>query len=137
MFFTIGCDIAKVDRFKDWPNFSKNRLLKIYSEQELQYCFSDQNLILQRLAVCFSVKESFFKAFSSFLVKSNKTKNEFSFMFACKLIEFTKTTWDVPTLKVDWKSFEQKIEDKLPEIFVDVSISHESDYVFTTVILHE
>ncbi len=136
MILGLGCDIVKVDRFEDWPNFTKDRLLKVFSEQELNYCFSDKNLILQRMAICFSVKESFFKAFSSFLVKSNKTEHEFSFMFACKLVEFTKTTWDVPTLKIDWLSFEEKIQDKLPVISVDISVSHESDFVFTNVILH-
>lgn len=135
MIFTIGCDVAKVDRFKDWPNFDKDRLLKVFFEQELEYCFSDKNLILQRMAVCFAVKESFFKALSSFLVKSNLTKHEFSFMFSCKLVQFTKTTWDVPTIIVDWSSFEKKIQSKLPEIKVDVSVSHENDYVFATVIL--
>lgn len=137
MILGLGCDVAKVERFKDWPNFTKDRLLKVFSEEELLYCFSDKNLILQRMAICFSVKESFFKAFSSVLVKSNKTQREFSFMFSCKLIQFSKTTWDVPILKIDWLSFEKKIHDKLPEISVDASVSHESDFVFTTVILCE
>ena len=136
MIIGLGCDVAKVDRFKDWPNFTKDRLLKVFSEEELLYCFSDKNLILQRMAICFSVKESFFKAFSSVLVKLNKTKNEFSFMFACKLIQFSKRTWDAPMLKIDWNSFEEKIQNKLPQISVDVSVSHESDFVFTTVILY-
>jgi len=133
----LGCDVTKVKRFKKWPDYSQEHLLKIFSKEERQYCFSDKNLILQRLAVCFASKEAFFKAFSSVLVKLNLTSIEFSFMFACKFVSFSKTTWDVPILKIDWLAFEKKIKHRLPQFSVDLSVSHESDFVFSVVILYD
>lgn len=136
MILCLGVDIVKVDRLNRWPDFSRKQLLKIFSEEELDYCFSNDNLTIQRMAVCFSVKESFFKALSSSLVKLNMTTTTFTFMFACNYVSFSKTTWGVPVLKIDWVSFEKKINHKLPNIMSEVSVAHEKDYTYSSVILY-
>ncbi|MCF7799536.1 holo-ACP synthase [Candidatus Babeliales bacterium] len=132
MILGIGTDIIKVSRFEKWQNFSKDQLLRIFSEQELADC-SPFNL--ESLAARFATKEAFFKAFSASLVKLNFTQNTFSFMFSCQHVWVEKTLLGVPILKINWQAFEYKIGYKLPNFEVEISFSHEKDYVVSFVII--
>ena len=62
---TLGVDIESISRFKELDRKKKKSFLdKIYSEKELDYCYSHKNYA-QHLAVRFAAKEAIFKAFSS------------------------------------------------------------------------
>ncbi|MFA5074696.1 MAG: holo-ACP synthase [Candidatus Babeliales bacterium] len=142
MILGIGTDIIKVSRFEKWQNFSKDQLLRIFSEEELEDCKlknSENNFCnqynLESLAARFAAKEAFFKAFSSSLVKLNFTQNTFSFIFSCQHACVEKTLFGVPILKINWKKFENKIERKLPNFDIELSFSHEKDYVVAFVII--
>jgi len=134
---SIGTDIVKVDRFSSWKNFSKKQFLRVFLENELEDCKKDGMYDFVRLAARFAAKEAFFKALSSALVKLGFTKNEFSFLFLCKNVEISKTTWGVPVLKIDWSVLQGKIGQKLPEFEVELSLSHEKDYAVAFVVLGE
>ena len=135
MILGIGTDIIKITRLKKLSSFSNNELSKVFSIKELSYCFDNDNLICSRLAVCFSVKESFYKALSSALVKLNLNKVSFSFLFAAKNVSFLKTDWQTPILDINWKCFEKKINNKIPKVNCDISVSHEVDYVVSYIII--
>ena len=138
MILGIGTDIAQVERFKSWLNYSEKQLLRVFSEQELEYCCDFKNKSkyrLESLASRFAAKESFFKALSATLVKLNLTQNKFSLLFTCQNIEVVKTTWDVPKLKVNWEAFEEKVGRKLSNFNVELSISHEKNYVVSYVLI--
>ncbi len=142
MFLGIGTDIVEVARFKSWQNYSKTKLLRVFSEQELNYCLckSDQDSCsynLQCLASRFAAKEAFFKALSATLVKLNLTHQEFPFLFACQNVEIVKTVWDVPELNVNWKAFEKKVGERLADLEVKLSISHEKAYVVSFVVIQK
>ena len=135
MILGVGTDIVQVDRFKSWQNYSKKQFLQIFSENELNDCAGGKELNLECLASRFAAKESFFKALSASLVKLNLTENEFSFMFACQNVEMIKPVWGVPQLKIDWKVFEQKVGNQLPNLQVDLSISHEKSFAISFVVI--
>jgi len=59
--FSIGTDLEEVDRFKLDLKKDKNFLEKIFSKNELKYCFSRGNPA-QHLAVRFAAKEATVKA---------------------------------------------------------------------------
>lgn len=128
---TIGTDIVCVDRFKKWKSYSYDQLRRVFAKQEIDYCRDDMSC----LAVRFAAKEAFFKALSAMLVKLGLTKHEFTFLFLCQHIYVDKTTWDVPVFVVDWQKIGKKIQAELPELQVELSISHERKYAIACVII--
>lgn len=137
MILGIGTDIVKISRFNSWINFSKQQLLNVFTQQELNDIFIDKKFNLQALASRFAVKEAFYKAFSSTLVKLNLNKKEFLFLFTCKNIEIIKLDWGVPILKINYSAFEDKLGVKIPKLNIDISISHEKDFAVSFVIISD
>ena len=137
MILGIGTDIVKVDRFKSWLNLDRDKFLHVFSEQELNLCYKNERLDLQSLASRFAAKEAFYKALSSALVKFKLNKKKFSFLFCAKNIEVLKGEWGVPAFKINWSAFEEKLGVKLPNLNVDLSLSHEKDYTLTFVIISD
>jgi len=131
----IGTDIVEVNRFESWQKYSKDQLLRIFSEQELTDCKQDNNYRLESLASRFAAKEAFFKALSASLVKLNLTKSTFSFLSSCQHIKVIKPVWGVPQLEIDWQFFEDEIKNKLPKLNVELSISHEKHHAISFVII--
>lgn len=65
----IGVDIENIARFKKYSLEHDIDFLKsIYSEKELQYCYSDK-LPAKHLAARFCAKEAFYKAVSDFNIE--------------------------------------------------------------------
>ncbi|MBD3231718.1 4'-phosphopantetheinyl transferase superfamily protein [Candidatus Dependentiae bacterium] len=136
MILGIGVDIIRIERFKSWEKYKVEQLLKIFSLREIESCVKKNGEIeLQCLASRFSSKEAFFKALSATLVNLGYIKNNFSFLFSCKNVEIIKPVWGVPQLNIDWKIFENKIENKLPRLNNFLSLSHEKDYAISYVII--
>lgn len=64
MILAVGTDLIEVKRLeKLYQDHGRERLLKVFSAKELDYCLSAKNRG-QRLALRFAVKEACFKAFS-------------------------------------------------------------------------
>jgi len=133
--YGVGTDIVKNDRFKSWQDFSHDKFLRVFSEDELASCQKESGYNFASLGVRFAAKEAFFKALSATLVRLCLTKNEFSFLFVCKHVRVGKTVWDVPILEVDWKAIEQQIDHSLPKLRVELSLSHEQDYSVAFVVI--
>ena len=63
--FEIGVDIEKINRFDNKENSkNKNFLKKIFTQEELDYCFSKSN-VSAHLAGRYAAKEAIVKALSS------------------------------------------------------------------------
>ena len=64
--FAIGVDIEPILRFRDLDRMeSRNFLAKIFTEKEIEYCYSKKEPA-QQLAVRFTAKEAVIKALSYF-----------------------------------------------------------------------
>jgi holo-[acyl-carrier protein] synthase len=135
MIMGVGVDIAEVERFKKWEDYSEEQLKRVFSEREILYCKQNGTLNYMCLASRFAAKEAFFKALSSMLVKLKFTEKEFSFLWACKHIEVEKGAWSVPILKINWNAFEEMIGKKIPEVIIDFSLSHEQSAAIAFVVL--
>ncbi|MBD3273349.1 holo-[acyl-carrier-protein] synthase [Candidatus Dependentiae bacterium] len=135
MILGIGTDIVKVDRFNSWLTLGKDKFLRIFSQKELDLCYKNDKLDIQSLAARFAAKEAFYKALSSALIKLNLNKNEFFFLFSCKNIEVLKSEWGVPIFKINWPAFEKKLGTKIPQLNVDLAISHEKDLAIAFVVV--
>jgi phosphopantetheine--protein transferase-like protein len=132
MILGIGTDIVDIDRFKKWEDFSHDQYRKVFSDNELKYCKSNNSSLASR----FAAKEAFYKALSSALFKLELTSTEFSFLFLCKNVEVDKNFWDIPYLKINLVAIEDKIGTKLPDMQVDLSLSHEQRYSIAFVIIY-
>lgn len=62
MIIGIGIDSVEIDRFKHWHNYPDKQLLKIFSQEEINYCRANQLKSAERFAVRFSAREALFKA---------------------------------------------------------------------------
>jgi len=62
MIIGLGIDSVEIERFKQWNSFSKQKLLRIFSEQEISYCLQSKAKIAERFAAHFATREAFFKA---------------------------------------------------------------------------
>ncbi len=121
----IGNDIVYIPRFYSWVNYSESKLLKVFTAQELAQCrkravASQQRrlCVAQYLAARFAAKEAVYKACC------------FAGVINQSLYSFLKTC-----------SVTNDIEGR-PQVFfenagfsVQVSISHDRDYVMAVALL--
>lgn len=66
MIIGIGIDSVETKRFALWYRHDKQKLLRIFSKQEIEYCLSNLELSAQRFAVRFAAREALYKAISSY-----------------------------------------------------------------------
>ena len=64
MILGIGVDTVEINRFSDWHTYSKKKLQRIFSEEEIKYCLSQKNKSAERFAARFAAREAFYKALS-------------------------------------------------------------------------
>ena len=111
--YEIGTDIEKVDRFKKYLEDS-SFLKTIFSEKELDYCFSKAHPE-QHLAARFCAKEACIKALKCKFEEFNK-------------IEILNNEDGSPYLKI--------LDEKYKNYIFKVSMSHTKDYATAVVITH-
>lgn len=129
----IGTDIVNIERFQTWTEYPQERLLKIFSPQEL----ADSCLIPEKLAARFAAKEAFFKALSATLENKSLNQKEFSLSFICRTTSVTQTPWGTPQLNIDWQSINEKIGHTLPKFSNYLSLSHDGSMAIAFVIIEE
>ena len=113
----IGIDIENIDRFKKYNLENNSDFLRtIFSEKELEYCFSTKSSA-KHLTARFCGKEAFIKAVSDLDINLNFNQ-----------IEIFNKENGKPYLNLPDIEILNKYEFK-------ISISHEKNYAVATVIL--
>lgn len=62
----VGVDIEEIERFKKYDTKNNPFLLRIFTKDEIEYCFSGGNNYASRLAARYCAKEACLKAVCSF-----------------------------------------------------------------------
>jgi holo-[acyl-carrier protein] synthase len=62
MILGIGVDTIEIARFTSWHTYSQKKLLRIFSQEEIDYCLSNQQKSAERFAVRFAAREALYKA---------------------------------------------------------------------------
>jgi len=62
MILGIGVDIVEIDRFSLWHTYSRKKLSRIFSHDEIEYCLADKKKSAERFAVRFAAREALYKA---------------------------------------------------------------------------
>jgi len=133
MIVGIGIDAVEVERFELWKTFSKEKLLKIFSEKEIEYCLENSAKSAERFAARFAAREAFFKAFCQMV-----PDHTVPFLTLCKLATVQTNQKGVPQLVIDWPLLTEKLGISLnPRPKCWLSITHTDNQSTTMVIIEE
>lgn len=128
----VGSDIVDIHRFISWRKFSREKLLRIFTEGELAYCMDAQGVyMLEKLAARFAAKEACYKALSSFFSLQIPP-----FLTLAPLIEVCNNQQGRPSLRVAWQVIADKAGITINVAPVThVSLSHEKAYALAFVVV--
>ncbi len=127
MIIGIGIDTVKVERFEPWVLYPKEKLLKVFSESEIEYSLSLPKKAPERLAARFAAKEAFLKAAHNLLHGTESN----SFLKVCKQVEIVRKKCGKPELKVDWQGLSIDGEN----VSCLISLSHTADIASAIILL--
>ena len=117
-----GVDIIEVSRIEDAiENLEDKFLNRIYTEKEIEYCSSKNNMKYQHFAVRFAAKEAIFKAVSESL--EEKTD------IVWTNIEILNNKAGRPYVSFINCDMEEKIEN------IDISLSHIKEYAIANCVV--
>ena len=122
---TIGIDAVDIERFAHWSSFTKEKLRRIFSKDEIIYCLSNPLKAAERFAVRFAAKEALYKALSSLL------DEPISLLSLCKHCEIEPSLGG-PILKVNWQSIHVNNAYKSR-----ISLTHTKNVAFAAVIIEK
>ncbi len=124
MIYGIGCDIAKISRFKRWVS-NPEMINRFFNEKEM---FSGQSASENRLceyyAARFAAKEAFFKALGTGFID-----------FSLKDVFVQKDDLGKPNLKTQNKVQEELFKRCTKNCKVHLSLSHEKEYALAYAII--
>jgi holo-[acyl-carrier protein] synthase len=118
MIIGIGIDLVTIERFALWHTYSRLRLKKIFSDQEIDYCLSVPIKSAERFAARFAAKEAIYK------VLHGLTK--VPFLTLCKQVAVDKGQ-----LVVAWHTLQ------LEEHSAHLSISHGQTIAIAMVVIQK
>lgn len=137
----IGIDSVEIERCSTWKNYTATRLARIFSPNEITYCFEHTPSTIQRLAARFAVKEAAYKALCAAYPDVT-----IPFLTFCKFVElihtqrapdhFLQKVTGRPTLSVNWSRLQQHNAGIKP-LVCHVSLTHTRTYATAVVILEE
>jgi len=117
----VGIDSVEILRMQNWKNLPKNKLLRIFSNEEIEYCLKSESLCAERFAARFAAKEAAYKALAL----------KISFIKFCKHIQTRKVN-SVPKLMVSWDKLDMN-----DNINTFISITHTKSTATAIVIFQE
>jgi len=130
MILGIGIDSVEVKRFSHWRQFSKKTLQRVFSSEEIDYCFIDFVKSRERFAVRFAIREAFFKAYASAFPHVR-----IPFLTVCKQLVLKKTNYGVPYLLINWGQLIKNNNQMITKITTSISFSHTKTIATAVVIL--
>lgn len=122
MILGIGIDSIEIARFAHWHTYSKKKLLRIFSDQEIDYCLSVPAKSAERFAARFAAREAFFKAYSLW-----QPNHKIPFLIFCKVAKIVKDN-GIPSIVLN---------PQLGSCKIFVSLSHSQTVATAFVILEQ
>jgi holo-[acyl-carrier protein] synthase len=132
LILALGIDSVEISRFERWTQTCHEKLLRIYSPQELEYCLSNPAKTAERFAVRFAAKEAAYKALSQ-LIPDTKLP----LFTVCKLITVIAHHNKAPQLAIDWDYFKPFSPGLPPSMKAHLSLTHSRTVATAVVILEE
>lgn len=98
----LGIDAVEIERFKAWTTFSHAKLSRVFTREELGYCFAVPTKTAERLAVRFAAKEAFYKAVFPLL------EHPLPLLYIFKHCEVVKEQHGMPVFQANWTALSLK-----------------------------
>jgi phosphopantetheine--protein transferase-like protein len=137
MIFGIGTDLVATERFIPWTTFNYERLMRIFSPQEIADATTAGVILPEKLAVRFAAKEAFYKALSAAMGTLGKTMPPMSLLALCGNVHVVRGHLGAPYLLVNWGYLNTLFACTLPSMTVHVSLSHEKTVAVAFVVISE
>lgn len=122
MILGIGIDTVEIARFAHWHTYDQKKLLKIFSQSEIEYCLSVPTKSAERFAVRFATREALFKAYSAW-----QPNHRMPFLTFCKAVTIVKQN-SIPSIILN---------EHLPACRILLSLSHSNTIATAFVILEQ
>lgn len=123
----VGIDAVEIERFKQWHLYKKETLLRVFTEQELDYIFACAQKSAERFATRFAVKEAIFKSISSHISDS--------FFAAVRHIEVIKLPHGDLACNVHWSQLQCTTIDECTHYTIMLSVTHTRTMAIAVVVL--
>lgn len=123
MIVGLGIDGVEIERFADWPSYSRARLGQIFSAQEITYALSVPIKAPERFAARFAAKEAAYKALASLMPE------QITLMAFCQHVSVRNDEHGAPSLQVDYTQLQLS-----PNLKVTISLSHTASLALAVVI---
>ena len=130
MILGVGIDSVEIKRFLRWREFSKKTLQRIFSSEEIDYCFITPVKSRERFAVRFAIREAFFKAYTTVFPEVS-----IPFLTVCKQLTLKKTDYGTPFLLINWDQLVKNSNQFKKKITASISFSHTKTIATAIVIL--
>jgi holo-[acyl-carrier protein] synthase len=62
MILGVGVDTVDIERFSQWHTYSRKKLRRIFSAEEIEYCLENTKKSAERFAARFAAREALYKA---------------------------------------------------------------------------
>ena len=95
---TVGIDSVEIDRFTPFLSYSRKKLSRIFSNDEIDYCLKEPKKSAERLAVRFAAKEAFLKALTP------RLETRISLLTVCRSCSVITTAQGIPHLRINSRS---------------------------------
>ena len=121
----VGIDIVQVSRFKKWAELPDQKLLRVFSAEEIAYAKKNSHFTAQRLAVRFAAKEAFFKALQQLYPKKRT-----NLLVVMSAVSVAKELSGKPYLIVKYEKF------SIESLHTTLSLSHTNCCAIAVIELH-
>lgn len=122
----LGTDIIEIKRFSQWYMYSSQKLRRIFSADEIKYCFDVTTNSAQRFAVRFAAKEAMVKALSAMGLT-------LPLMYVFRHASIVKNEKGKPSFLIS-----ETLRKMLPErITIHISLSHAKEYAVAFVVIDQ
>ena len=129
MILGIGIDTVEIDRFAHWHTLPRIQLLRIFRDQEIDYCLTVQKKTAERFAVRFAAREAFFKAFCSAYPEAI-----IPLLTVCRYVEIIRDSRGIASLAIDWSKLQPR-QNEHPH--VHLSLAHSENTATAYVIIEK
>jgi len=95
----IGIDSVEIERFANWANLPEEKLYKLFTKEEIEYCLKNTKKSAERFAARFATKEAFYKTLSQII-----PNHTIPLLTVCKHASISQENNGNPILLVNWKA---------------------------------
>lgn len=127
----IGIDSVEIERCALWQEYTQRQLERVFSVNEINYCFAHAPSTAQRLAARFAAKEASYKALCTAYPNFS-----LPFLTACPLIQLIHHEHQAPTLFIDWNTLHHR-NSAITPLTCHISVTHTRTHATAVVILEK